>query len=266
MTIEHKPKTRAQLPKLRLTVKSRDLRASSRLAIGTYLQKVDVPVLLNTVHTCAEKVTLESIVETGLDFICPLRSTTIHPNEPPWFNSALKDLIGRRQRALTQGKLPEFRLLRSRVNHERKICRARYYEANVAHLKEYKPSGRWKEVKKLSGMSPASGGRDDIIKSLQHIDGAYNTSDLANVINDAFILPLRNVFPVPPVYCLFPLQLHEVAIVELHQSSRPRWCASLAVKRERRPSDKTYYRYSQLLLPGRQTTPIMERGKHSSRP
>ena len=46
MSIEVKPKSRVQLPKLRKTVKSRDLRVSSRLAIGTYLQQVDVTALL----------------------------------------------------------------------------------------------------------------------------------------------------------------------------------------------------------------------------
>ena len=140
MTIELKPKTSSQLPKPRLTVKSRDLRASSRLAIGTYLQKVDIPALLNTVNTCTEKVTLfESTVETGLDFVLSLRSKTIHLNEPPWINSSLKNLIRRLQRTLVQRNLPEFRLLRNHVNRERMTCRARYYEAKLAHLKECKP-------------------------------------------------------------------------------------------------------------------------------
>ena len=109
----------------------------------------------------------------------------------------LKNLIKRRQRALAQGNSSEFRILRNRVNRERKICRARYYEAKVAHLKDCKPSLWWKEVKKLSGMSSASGRRDGIIESLQHIDGVSNAEDLANAINDSFIIPMRDYPPLP---------------------------------------------------------------------
>ena len=46
VSIKVNPKSRAQLPKLRKTIKSRDLRPSKRLAIGTYLQQVDVTALL----------------------------------------------------------------------------------------------------------------------------------------------------------------------------------------------------------------------------
>ncbi|KAK2563987.1 hypothetical protein P5673_012191 [Acropora cervicornis] len=46
-----------------------------------------------------------------------------------------------------------FGTLRNCVNRERKICRAKYYEAKVSNLKKCKPSVWWKEVKKLSGMT-----------------------------------------------------------------------------------------------------------------
>ena len=40
-------------------------------------------------------------------------------------NSKLKQLIARRQRALAEGDLDQYRDLRNRVNRERKLCRAR---------------------------------------------------------------------------------------------------------------------------------------------
>ena len=180
------------------TVKSRDLRPSNRLAMSTYLQEVDVPALISSSNTCTEKVSLlETIVKTGLDIILPVKSKTIHSNEPPWINPVLKDLIKRRQRALTQGNLPLFRVLRNRVNRERKICRGKYYEAKVDHLKECKPAVWWREVKKLSGMSSASRNPDDFTKSLHHIDGASNKQNLANIINEAFISPMRDFESLP---------------------------------------------------------------------
>ena len=198
LSIEVKPKARNLLPPPRTKVKSRDLRPSNRLALSLYLQEVDIPALISVGNSCSEKVSiLETIVNTGLDTILPVRSKTIHFNEPPWVNPVLKDLIKRRQRALAQENFPLFRLLRNRVNRERKICRGKYYEAKVAHLKECKPSMWWKEVKKLSGMSSASRGPDDFTKSLQHIDGASNKQGLANIINEAFILPMSDFSPLP---------------------------------------------------------------------
>ena len=87
-------------------------------------------------------------------------------------------------------------MLRNRVNRERKICHAKYYDATVSHLKECKPSAWWKEVKKLSSMTSASYDGDYIMKSLQNIDGV----DLANVISDCFILPMREFTPLQPSF------------------------------------------------------------------
>ena len=121
--------------------------------VSIYLENVDVPRLLDTVETCAEKVSLfENIVNTDLDFIIPLRPKNIHRSKPPWLNNKLKNLIQRRQCAFTQGNMDTFRTLRNCMSRERKICRAKYYEAKVSHLRECKPSVWWKEVKKLSAM------------------------------------------------------------------------------------------------------------------
>ena len=92
----------------------------------------------------------------------PLRSKTIYSGEPSWINATLKDLMRRRQRALALGNFSGFRLFRNRLNRERKACRAKYYDAKVAHLKNCKPSVWWSEVKKLSGLSSASPSKSKI--------------------------------------------------------------------------------------------------------
>ena len=117
------------------------MRPSKRVAIRAYLEEVDVPALLDSVYSCEEKVSLlEELIKTGLDTVLPLRSKTVQLNEPQWVNSTLKNLITKRQTALTQGTTLEFKQLRNRVNRERKICRAKYYEAKIDHLKTCKPS------------------------------------------------------------------------------------------------------------------------------
>lgn len=70
---------------------------------------------------------LEVIVKTGMDILAPKKAKTIHSNEPPWMNSKLKQLIAKRLREI---KIK----LRNRVNRERKLCRARFYESTVELL------------------------------------------------------------------------------------------------------------------------------------
>ena len=90
---------------------------------------------------------LETIINIGLDFILPLRKITVLSNEPPWVTSSLKDKIKRRQMALNQGDTQQFKYLRNQVNRDRKVCRAKYYEAKVKHLKECQASEWWKKLR-----------------------------------------------------------------------------------------------------------------------
>ena len=195
VTIEVKPKNRDVFPIIKSIIKSRDLRPSKRQAISTYLEQVNVHSLVRSVESCEEKVTmLETIINIGLDFILPLRKITVLSNEPPWVTSSLKDLIKRRQMALNRGDTQEFKYLRNQVNRARKVCRAKYYEAKVKHLKECKASEWWKEVKKLSGMTSVYSSREQMFRSLGNVDELSNvtTSDLANIINEAFLSPMSD--------------------------------------------------------------------------
>lgn len=219
VSVEVQPKQRVHLPRGQFTVKKRDLRPSSRLAMRSYLQQVDVPSLLGTVESCAEKVLLlDTIIKTGLDFILPLRPKTIHSSEPPWMNPTFKNLIKSRQSALSNGNMVNFRLLRNRVNRERKICREKYYKAKVSHLNECKPSLWWKEVKKLSGMASTSGRRDDSTKLLHQL-GAHDMLELANNINDAFLSPMSDFVPLPSNFQPVQSSVNDSVVTSLTVSS-----------------------------------------------
>ena len=198
MSVEVQPKDRPRLSDSRLTIKTRDLKPSNRLAMRTYLQEVDAHTLVGNAHGCAEKVTtFQSIIQHGLDSVLPLRSKTIHSRDPPWVNPALKGLIRRRQRALAENNQPMFRFLRNRVNRERTFCKQRYHYSKVSQLKECKPSAWWKEVKKLSGMSSAVRDSDELMRSLQYIsEESLSASDLANLINDTFLSPMQDFTPL----------------------------------------------------------------------
>ena len=199
-SVELHPKAKSELPPSRIKVKLRDLRPSKRSAIRSYLELVNVPTILNNATSCEGKVfLLGKIIQCGLESIIPLKSKSVYLNEPPWMNPTLKKLIKSRQKALEQGNVTEFRRLRNKVNRKRKSCRSKYYKAKVKHLKEYKPSLWWKEVKKLGGMTSLCNTYDDITKSLKHIEDFSNasTQTIANAINTVFLAPMHNLEPLP---------------------------------------------------------------------
>ena len=108
-------------------------------------------------------------------------------------------MIRARQEALSLGDMATFRLLRNQVNRERKSCRAKYYDSRVKQLKECDPSGWWKEIKKLSGMSAVL--RDSTVSILQHVvcDPVEPTPvNIANVINNAFLASMSDFSPLSP--------------------------------------------------------------------
>ena len=112
-SVEEQPKQRVKTSQTKQTVISRDLRPSNRLAMQTYLYEVDVTAMIGAMNTCEETVLmLQNIIKTGLDFVLPMKRKTVHPTEPPWINSTLKNLIRKRQVALGRGNRAEFNHLR----------------------------------------------------------------------------------------------------------------------------------------------------------
>ena len=92
MSVELQPRNRSSFSNSKITIKSRDLRPNNRLSMRTYLQEVDAHTLVSNADSCEEKTSIfESIIQTGLNSVLPLRSKTVHSSEPPWLNPALKN-------------------------------------------------------------------------------------------------------------------------------------------------------------------------------
>ncbi len=66
----------------------------------------------------------------------------------------------------------------------------------VAQLRDCKLSMWWKEVKKMCGLSPAFQNPDEYTNSLQQIEGVSNKDELANKINETFLLPMNEFQPL----------------------------------------------------------------------
>ena len=109
-----------------------------RIYNNRFILHLLIPVhfkVISTVESCEDKVFLfDQIINTRLDLLVPIRPRKIHPTEPPWISSTLKEMIQRRQRALYNDTIDDFRCLRNKVNRERKQCRAKYSKTKVEHL------------------------------------------------------------------------------------------------------------------------------------
>ncbi|CAB4037312.1 Hypothetical predicted protein, partial [Paramuricea clavata] len=125
---------------------------------------------------------LTSIINYGLNLIMPERSIKVHPNDRPWVNSNLKSLINRRQKAFASDNVTLFKMLRNKVNRERKRCRKSYYQSKVHNLRNTNPRDWWREVKQLCGTSKLN---NKSVKDRLHQDLWQETDiNLSNKINN----------------------------------------------------------------------------------
>ena len=191
------PKKRPPQAIGRRTVRKRVTRRSSKtIELGRYLGSCDWS-LLDSPMNCENKLQLfVELVQIGRGNIMPLQTTKLNVNVPPWFTPELKNLIKLRQRAFKNDDKELFRLYRNRVNRERKICRARFFSSKVQHLKESKPSQWCNDVKKIAGMTPATGS-DDLCSQL-HLDqiDVLDLQGIANLINNALLEPIQEYQPL----------------------------------------------------------------------
>ena len=120
-------------------IKVRDKRPINVRAFGRYLLEIPWDYL-SSIPSIDQKLRLmTNIINYGFNLIMPERSIKIHHNDRPWVNSSLKSLINRRQKALASGDVTLFKLLRNKVNRERKRYRKLYYQTKVRNLHDTKP-------------------------------------------------------------------------------------------------------------------------------
>ena len=148
----------------------RDMLRSRKLEMGGYLTKINWSVVCGPLGTCGSMWTsFRELFHSRLDIIMPEKQIRIHPTDDPGMNQKLKSLILSRQKALHMHGVhsPQFKYYRNRVNGERKVCRAKYYESHIKQLQEEASRNWWSEVKQLSGMKSADVNLSDQTRSDQ---------------------------------------------------------------------------------------------------
>ena len=128
-------------------IKMRDKRSSRVAHLGRYLLEFSWATAMSQNESCDDKLAaVTQVINYGLDTIMPVRSVKVHQTDRPLLNPDLKRLIQKKQQAFSSGDMFLFKLLRNKVNRERKKCQAIYYN-KVRDLKDTRPRNWWREVK-----------------------------------------------------------------------------------------------------------------------
>ena len=105
-----------------------------------------------------------------------------------------------------------FKLLRNKVNWERKRCRKVYYKKKVSNLQDSKP----KDLKQLSGQQSTW----PDLRSMIRFDVEDSDKGLGNRINEAFISVMKDFPPLPEDFNLStdndePISVSETTVEQL---------------------------------------------------
>ena len=170
---------------IRKIILSREKRPSKRASVGRFFLQVPWSDLLSPDLSCDLKLrTFTDIINLWLDMIMPECSIKVYKSDRPWLSAQLKQLITRRQKAFASGNQSIFKILRNKVNRERKRYRKVYYENEVESLRTSRPRDWWREMKQLC-CSTKSTERD--LNSKLHKDLVCEDAVLAEKINQAFV-------------------------------------------------------------------------------
>lgn len=130
------------------------------------------------------------VIHSGLHTIMPAKPVKICTADVPRMNESLKSLIMKRQKAFSAygPDSAQFKYFRNLVNQERKICRGKYNESKIQHLKGENPKRLWDETKRLCGLKTS---HNDLASQL-NIEGLTELpfKEQANLINSALLKPL----------------------------------------------------------------------------
>ena len=130
--------------------------------------------------------------------IMPAKPVKIFTADVPWMIESLKSLIMKRQKAFCAygPDSAQFKYFRNLVNRKRKICRGKYYESKIQHLKGENPKRSWDETKRLCGLKTS---HSDLASQI-NIQGFSELpfKEQANAINAALLKPLEEYkLPAP---------------------------------------------------------------------
>ena len=114
-----------------------------------------------------------------IDDLFPLKKRRTHPNDKPWMNDRIKDLIGDRQKAHQEGNKELRKQLATRITHEIKQAKKEYHATQMERINKAEPRNWFNHMKRILGTKQKD--------ALNNIEDLTNNPDrCADTINRHF--------------------------------------------------------------------------------
>ena len=167
----------------------RSVKPYMEVAFGRWLTSTDF-TFLEALSSCSEKLdAFQSLLNYAIDLFFPLQKSKQHPNDKPWITLELRSLIQQRQQAMDKDPVA-FRKLRNNVNRLNNRLRCSFFEKKVKNCDD--ASSWWKSLKQLSGSSSKKS-----VSCVIEADKEIKSTELANTINNRFLLANNSIPPLP---------------------------------------------------------------------
>ncbi|KAI8486752.1 hypothetical protein Bbelb_355000 [Branchiostoma belcheri] len=108
--------------------------------------------LYESAESSGKVAVLTSMLEGILDKSVPVKRVKITTTDKPWMSVKIKELLEERQQAFRDGNTTLYSKLKNAVANMIKKAKRRYYQREVAHLKQSNPGQWFKTIKTLMGM------------------------------------------------------------------------------------------------------------------
>jgi len=128
-----------------------------------------------------------------LDHFMPWVERAQYTTEKPWVSNHFRQLIKRRQKALEQGQLLQYKRLRNKTTSVARSLRKRFYKSQVERLHQSDPRSWWKHTKSFLNLNTSS---KQLNPANLHIS---NDDSLPEAINKFFVRVSSHLPPLSPL-------------------------------------------------------------------
>ena len=119
------------------------------------------------------------IVWKKIDELFPLKKRRTHPNDKPWMNEKIKDLIGDRQKAHRAGNDQLRKKLAATISQEIKQAKCDYHATQMERISKAEPRNWFNHMKRILGTK-----QKDSLNNIQEL--AHSPEGCADIINKHF--------------------------------------------------------------------------------
>ena len=162
---------------------------------GRWITQQDWHEVLNTRGTNEKCDLFYDMIWEKIDDIFPLKKRRTHPNDKPWMNSKIKQLIAERQRAHHSDNTELKRQKARKITAEIRKAKKDYHATQMEHIRNAQPNNWYNHMKRILGIKK----KDALGGITELIEGSNNCAD---TINDHFAainttLPPLNLESLP---------------------------------------------------------------------